>query len=200
MNIEEKRSTLQREISNLRASLQPASEDAIAARIIAMHEAGLSYPQAINPKKARAAYSFALRGCAIEALRITSIKILRGEIPTIRRFLPTPPELAALVREEHSRLSSEARSARDQLEALEYQPQPKRTPEEQARAEAVVARARNLIKSSARPADGISNSDPEYWSKIAALKDRPHVYPEHEKFRERVKSTLEEQEASNGES
>lgn len=119
--------------------LRPASEDAIASAIIKLAGSGLAFPPGLRADGAAKVYGFALRGVSIEALKRTVIRIVQGEIPTVRDFLPTPPALAALVKSEAREIWMDRERLISIKDALEFKrPGNQRTEEEKARVAAMV--------------------------------------------------------------
>lgn len=106
------------EISSLTEQLQPASDDAVTARILSLHNAGLAWPPGIDGKSAARVYGFALKGLPGEALKRTVTRIIRGEVEEIKSFMPTPPQLAVMVRMEARPLLDARARARETIESL----------------------------------------------------------------------------------
>lgn len=92
--------TLAEKISAANDKLRPASDDAIASAIIKLAGAGLAFPAGIEPSGAARVYQFALRGVSLEALKRSVMRIVQGEIESVRNFIPTPPALASIVKAE----------------------------------------------------------------------------------------------------
>ena len=107
------------------------------ARVLSLHNAGLGWPQGIDGKSAPKVYGFALKGLPGEALKRAVTKIIRGEIDGVTKFMPTPPELANLVRAEARPLIEDRARARETLDAYE-RGLPEKTPEAKARVRAMV--------------------------------------------------------------
>ena len=174
-------STLTNEISSLTEQLQPASDDAIAARIQSLRNSGLSWPQGLDGKAAASVYVFALKGLPGEALKRTVTKIIQGEVSGITSFMPTPPQLAVMVRMEARPLVDARARARETLESLTTKPH------ETVRDPASVARVRALVRkvkddaAEVREASQrgytavlpISHDQAEIYKKMLDLPDRP---------------------------
>lgn len=115
-------STLDQKISSATDLLIPASEDAIASAIIKLASCGLPFPTGIDPTNAARVYQFALRGVAREAIKRVVVRIVQGDVPTVREFLPAPPALAALCKAEARELWTDRERLLATKEALEFKP------------------------------------------------------------------------------
>lgn len=148
---------------------------------MSLRNGGLDWPQGMDIKTAARVYGFALKGLPIKALKDTITKILRGEVEGITKFMPTPPQLAVMVRME-ARLLVDARArARETIESLTV------NHGETARDPASVARVRALVR---KVKDGaaevreasrrgytadlpISHEQAETYKRMLELPDRP---------------------------
>lgn len=122
-------STLDRQITELSEILAPSASDAVAYALKAMGEAGMSVPTSIKPDESVAVYRFAMQGLPAIALRAATEKLIRGEYdrPCLG-IIPTPPELAALVRIEAASYRGDMvrlRSAKDSVDDAERLRQPR---------------------------------------------------------------------------
>lgn len=132
-------STLNEKISIANERLRPVSDDGIASAIIKLAGAGLSFPPSIRSDGAARVYQFALRGVSVEGLRRTIVKIVQGEHPQVRDFLPTPPALAAMVKAEERELWADRERLLSTKDAMEFKrPGGAKTDEEKARVRAMV--------------------------------------------------------------
>lgn len=101
--------------SRLEAHLHPASDEELGVTFAMLQSAFPAGNLAEGEARANArAYMIALEGVPSFALAEAVRLILRGEAGLDRRFMPTPPELRALV----DRLSLRARAHRVQLRRL----------------------------------------------------------------------------------
>ena len=122
-----------RQIGELREKLARASDDAVTARILFLTRSGLKFPAEMDATKAAQIYAFALKGCSLEALKTVCERIVQGRVEGIRRFMPTSPELAALVRAEGAVLSSDLARATATLDAIQANTQQPPVVDEAAR-------------------------------------------------------------------
>lgn len=186
-------STLTDRITRLTEALRPASDDMVAARILAMHNAGMAFPQSVKADVAVKAYVFALRNSSMQALKAVSVKLLQGEVPGLTRFLPTPAELAALVKAEQARIAGEVHDAKMTLEALQFRPV-HRSEEERERIRARVAAFRESVRLEKQKVDTIAIADDEekreYWRRIMAIGDAKNITPEQRAFRDQVHAAI----------
>lgn len=197
-------SSLNREISDLTDLLRPASDDAAVSRVMSLRNAGLEWPTGIDGKTAPRVYGFALKGLPLGAIKSTVAKIIRGEVPSIKKFMPTPPELAALVRSEVRPIVEDLSRARATVEAMQRgAPVEEKTPEAIERVRQLVAGVKLAAKEAKegeargyRPEMPLSPEEAEHYRKILALPDAKEVNEEHLAYRRRIASKLE---ASEGE-
>lgn len=193
-------STLNRELSEVTERLQPASHDGIAAAILKLHRAGLSYPPGVDPVKAGDIYAFALKGVALEAIKRAMTKIIQGEIPGVRDFIPTPPALAAIVKAEASELWRHRERLLLALDSVKAGgPGAEATPEAKARVRALVAGVRAAAadvreqeRRGYQASVPLTHDQAEYFSKILALKDAPAVSADHMAARRFASKKIEE--------
>lgn len=127
-------STLRREIGELDEKLLRASDDAVMARVLFLTRSGLKFPAELDAARAPQIYAFALKGCSLEALKTVCERIVQGRVEHIRSFMPTAPELAALVRAEGAVLALDLARARATLDAIQENTQEKPVVDEAARA------------------------------------------------------------------
>lgn len=135
-------STLTQELSVLTDHLQPASDDAIAARLLSLTRAGLSFPPGLDPKRAGQIYGFAMKGISIEALKRATEKLIKGDVPNHNRnFIPTPPAFAAIAKAEAREMHTDAARIRETIDALQlgYVVGPVKTDEAKAAVRNMVA-------------------------------------------------------------
>lgn len=165
-----------------------------------MHNAGLAWPPGIDGKTAARVYGFALKGLPGEALKRTVTRIIRGEVETITTFMPTPPQLAVMVRMEARPLLDARARARETIESLTV------NHAEIVRDPASVARVRDLVRkvkdeaadvreASQRGAMAvlpISHDQAEAYKKMLDLPDRPGaVDADAMAFRRRVQAKID---------
>ena len=188
------------EISSLTEQLQPASDDAIAARIQSLRNSGLSWPQGLDGKAAASVYVFALKGLPGEALKRTVTKIIQGEVAGITSFMPTPPQLAVMVRMEARPLVDARARARETLESLTAPvAQTVRDPASVARVRALVRKvkddAADMREASQRGAMAIlpiSHEQAETYKRMLDLPDRPGaVDADAMAYRRRIQAKIE---------
>lgn len=192
-------STLKTQLSEVIVQLQPASPDAIAARLLALKDAGLAYPPGINPQRAPDLYAFALKGTSVEALKRASKRILRGDVEgQSPNFIPTPPGFAALCRQEAVALYADSARLRETIETIELgRPAPhQKTPEEKARVRAMVDKVKEAAAALAdhkRPLEPPYSiwrnkefsrpTEPGPWEKLGALSQQGNENGEEETSR-----------------
>lgn len=130
---------MEQQITAVTARLAPAGEDAVAKALRSLQAAGLGLPSSIDPKEVGKVYSFALSGLSQDALVIAVKKLVRGEYNVNRAFIPTPPELAAMVR-------AEAKTISDDLVRLKATAEAMRPPETVKVSEEGKARIRKMLE------------------------------------------------------
>ena len=151
-------------------------------------------------KAAASVYVFALKGLPGEALKRTVTKIIQGEFEGITGFMPTPPQLAVMVRMEARPLLDARASARETLESLTA------PSAGTVRDPASVARVRDLVRkvkedaAEVREASQrgsmavlpISHEQAETYKKILDLPDRPGGVDEDVmSFRRRIQTKID---------
>lgn len=140
-------STLDQKISSATDLLISASEDAIASAIIKLAGCGLPFPTGIDPNNAARVYQFALRGVSREAIKRVVMRIVQGDVPTVREFLPAPPALAALCKAEARELWTDRERLLATKEAMEFRPSGgQKTEEEKANVRAMVRAVKERAK------------------------------------------------------
>ncbi|MBN7759483.1 hypothetical protein JYP46_21900 [Nitratireductor aquimarinus] len=78
--------------------IRPASQAELAGALQLLFDA-LPFQRGSNGENVAAAYIEALRGVSLDAIKAGISRFLRGEVEGINmRFVPTPPELARIVR------------------------------------------------------------------------------------------------------
>lgn len=78
---------------------KPASAAEISDALRVLFDGGLPFQRGVNPDNAAMLYVEALRGFTVEGIRAGITKFIRGECDDVSpRFIPTPPELAKIVR------------------------------------------------------------------------------------------------------
>lgn len=126
-------SILTQEIGDLQSKLARATDDAVMARVLFLTRSGLKFPAELDAARAPQIYAFALKGCSLEALKIVCERIVQGRVETIRSFMPTAPELAALVRAEGAVIASDLARASATLDAIQANAQQPPVVDEAAR-------------------------------------------------------------------
>lgn len=112
---EMQRRTVAEMCSRLEGHLHPASDEELGVTFAMLQSAFPAANLADGEARANArAYMLALEGTPAFALEEAMRRVLRGEAGIDRRFMPTPPELRALV----DRLSLPARAHRVRLRRL----------------------------------------------------------------------------------
>lgn len=167
---------------------------------MSLRNAGLEWPPGIDGKTAARIYSFALKGLPGEALKSAVMKIIRGEFESIGRYMPTPPQLAVMVRMEARPLLDARARARETLESLSA------GRAESVKDPAAVARVRDLARKvrddAAELRDAsvrgsmaflpISHEQAETYQRILDLPDRAGaVDAEVLAYRRRVQSRID---------
>ncbi|OCO98878.1 hypothetical protein BC374_25575 [Ensifer sp. LC13] len=115
-------STLSREITALTERLTGVGETAVLRSLDAMQTAGMTMPQAIEPKKILAVYLYALSGVPGFGLSTATMKLIRGDYAANPNVLlgaiPKPPVLAALAKAEALNLRAELARKREMVAVL----------------------------------------------------------------------------------
>lgn len=188
------------EISSLTEQLQPLSDDGNVARVLSLHNAGLAWPLGIDGHTAAKVYGFALKGLPGEALKRAVTRIIRGEVEEITRFMPTPPQLANLVRKEARPLVEARARAIDAIESIEA------GREQKARNPAAVGRVRDLVRKVKEDASDmreasvrgsmavspISHEQAENYKRMLDLPDRPGALdPDVVAYRRRIQTKID---------
>lgn len=187
-------------ISDLTGQLQPLSDDGTIARVLSLHNAGLQWPPGLDGKVAPKVYGFALKGLPGEALKRAVTRIIRGEVPTVTRYMPTPPELAALVRAEARDLYADRGRLLLALDSMETgKPMPERDQSAVDRVRQLVAgvklaaiEARQNSGRGALPEEPASPEEVERLQKILDLPDVANVTAEHMAARRRASARIGE--------
>jgi len=79
--------------------MRTASASEISAELDVLFTSGIPFQRGVAPDKIAVTYIASLQGCTAEAIRAGVMKFLRGECESVSdRFIPTPPELARIVR------------------------------------------------------------------------------------------------------
>lgn len=189
-------STLNREISVLTDKLAPINDDQAGVAFRRLLMTGLSLPASMDAAKAPGIYAFALRGISHDGLHRAVEKVIRGEYDNISRsFMPTPPELAALAREEAKVIVADLIRLKDRRESITPQKvEVDRSPEVMARVKALRKKALQELqaaKVTGTTSEPMTDEQAEYWAKINGLKDRPDVSMEQREFRSKVAASLD---------
>lgn len=145
--------SLEQQISELSEMLAPSAVDIVPQCLHAMKTAGMALPSTIKPEDALGVYRFAVERLPAAALSRVTGKLMRGEYDRSHLgLIPTPPELAALVRSEAGDLRADLirlRGAKQTLDEVEQLRQPRDEAEKQ--------RVRELIERSRRGFPGAFN-------------------------------------------
>lgn len=113
-------STLQQQITATAERLRPCGDDGVAKALKTLQTAGLALSSTIAPGDAQTVYSYALAGLSHEALTTACKKLIRGEYDIERKsFMPSPAELAAVVRAEQRRIAEDHARLRDTMASVE---------------------------------------------------------------------------------
>lgn len=177
-------STLSDKISAVNDLLTPASDNSIASAVIKLAGIGLPFPPGLDPEKAALVYQFALRGVAHEAIKRVVLKITQGEVPSVMKFLPAPPELAALCKAEAREIWTDRERLIALKEAMEFKrPGGLRTEEEKARVRAMVDQVkRNAAALRDEVKDEFYNKPEDELNRIFRNKVDPPAEPSAGKF------------------
>lgn len=199
-------STLRREISELSEKLARASDDAITARILFLKRSGMKLPGGVDADKIDRIYGFALKGCSHEGLKAVTERLIQGGYPEINpAFIPTPAELARIVRAEDAKMAAARARAVELIEAMQPEAPAAAKVDEGAkeRIRKMVAGVKLAAKEAKeneargyRPEMPLSPEEAERYRKILALPDAKEVNEEHMAYRRRIAAKLE---ASEGE-
>lgn len=101
---------------------KPATSAEISEAVKLLFESGLPFQRGANPGNVAMAYVESLRGMSAPAITAGILKFLRGECEEVSpRYVPTPPELARIVRTAvvPERIPAERRIAPPQLSDAE---------------------------------------------------------------------------------
>lgn len=199
MNSLAPRLNIDAEIAEIRDRLSPAEKSHIDKAVVSLKAAGLQYPVGIDMDKISTVYNMALKGVSHQALAKTVAKYIRGEYSAQSfGYMPTPPELAARVREEE-------RADRQQIirliERRDSQSGPEKvekSPESKARVREKVAQflAANseFRRSKEKQTDApMTPERAEMFRQIMALPDRGEPTFEVKQYRERIAKVMEDQ-------
>ena len=137
-------STLEREITVLTERLREPG-DAVALRCLEMLlTAGFVFPSSIDPEQAAKVYGFALSRVPAVGIDSATKKLIRGEYERDgHRYLPLPPEWAALARKEAEKIREDRMRAIERRDAYHLANERAKPvdPAAKARVRALVARA-----------------------------------------------------------
>lgn len=195
-------STLRQEISDLteRLSLK-ASDDAITARVLFLKRSGMKLPGDVDAEKIDRIYGFALKGCTADGLKTVTERLVQGGYPDLNpAFIPTPAELARLVRAEDTKAATARARAVEMVEAMKPDAPASAKVDDAARARirAMVAGVKMAAKEArensgrgAIPEAPITAEEADRISKILALPDAPNVTAEHMAARRRAEAKIE---------
>lgn len=130
-------------------------------------------------------YSFALAGLSHDAIVIAVKRLIRGEYDINKAFIPTPPELAAIVRSEAKNIMDDLVRLKATAEAM--RPQEKATPADEGmkariRERLAEFRASHRMAKEAERGQVVAEVTPEKAAmlrKILALPDAKEVSAEH---------------------
>lgn len=196
-------STLAAQITVVTDRLAPVAEDAIAKALRSLQAAGLGLPSSVNPKDMNKVYSYALHGLSHEALMVAVRKLVRGEYDIDRRaFIPTPPELAAMVRAETRVITDDLVRLKQKAEAIGLQSKPSTTegtasdPKARERVQVLLGRFRAAVAASKAQDrryvadDSVSPEMADMWAKIMDLPDAKEVGIDQVHYRNSVREKL----------
>lgn len=196
-------STLAAQITVVTDRLAPVGDDAIAKALRSLQTAGLGLPASVNPKDMNKVYSYALQGLSHEALMVAVRKLVRGEYDIDRKaFIPTPPELAAMVRSEARVITDDLVRLKQKAEAIRLQSKPSTTegtardPKARERVQALLGQFRASVAASkaqergAVADDSVSPEMADMWAKIMDLPDAKEVGIEQVQYRNAVRAKL----------
>lgn len=129
-------------------------------------------------------YSFALAGLSHDAIVIAVKRLIRGEYDINKAFIPTPPELAAIVRSEARAITDDLIRLKATAEAMRPKETAKVSDEGKARIRDMLAnfRASHRMAKEAERGQVVAEVTPEKAAmlrKILALPDAKEVSAEH---------------------
>lgn len=190
-------STLQNEITDLQRKLSPAGDEVVAKALASLRTAGLRAPEGIPATDINKVYSFALSGLSGYALNKVVRRIIQGEFPHITAFIPTPPELAHLTRNEQVRISEDLIRAKAKAEAMAPPERHTLSPEAKARMKALWDQFKWNHKAEKAKERGTLSPDlpltPEREDELRrmlALKDAQNITAEQLAFRRHIEMKL----------
>lgn len=193
-NLPAAHSTLDRQISALTEKLAPVHQDHISEAVASMLKAGMSLPSNMDPSEAPAVYGFAMNGASVGGVKRAVVKLIRGEYDLRNRsFIPSPPELAALARDETRIFVADRARLRETMQSLTERPEP-RSPEMTARAKELVAHWRASEEArkaeTALPHQPMTEDRADYWRRIMDVKDAPNPGDEQMQFRRQIEKQV----------
>ena len=196
-------STLEQQITAVSGRLRPAGDDAVAKALRSLQAAGLGLPAGIEPKGVGMIYTYALGGLSHDALNIAVKKIIRGEYNINRAFIPTPPELAAIVRAEAKVITDDLVRLKATAEAMRPAEPAKVSEEGKARIRKMLEeyRASHRLAKEAERGNVVPEVTPEkiaMLSRIMALPDAKEITAEQMANR-RAAAVLIERNSGNAE-
>lgn len=192
---------MEQQITATQARLAPAAESDIAKVLVSLRSAGMGLPTGMKPEDVTTVYSYALSGLSTDALNIAAKKLIRGEYPIERKaFIPTPPELAAIVRAESRVISDDLVRLKDTAESMRGPEKPKVDEAAKARIREKLAqfRADHAAQKAASKTpvveEEMTHEQVAYFRKIQDLPDAPEITPEQMRHRNAIASRIEKAE------
>lgn len=161
-----------------------------------MRRAGASAPNGMEWDDASKVYEYALKDVPSSALKIVTKKFVSGEYENMEyRYIPRPPELAAMCRMEARSIHEDLRRLNEKKETLSLlAPKPKASEDEKER---IRKMHKDFMAHHAATKEGFIVQEPmteekaEYWRAIMELKDSPSDRPETEVFKRSIKVQIE---------
>lgn len=200
-------STLEQQITATTERLRPAGEDAVAKTLRSLQAAGLGLPSGMKPEDVTTVYSYALSGLSNDALNTAAKKLIRGEYPIERKaFIPTPPELAAIVRAEARQITDDLIRMKATAESMKPKTVEQVSEEGRERVRKMLRDFRADHRTAKEAQRGVvveADESPEQidrWDKIiSTLKDRHDMTPEQIAYRNAVAKRVEASKAKHTE-
>lgn len=190
--------TLQQQISVLGERLRPCGDEGVAKSMRALLTSGLALPSTIAPADMNKVYAFALSGLSMDALNTAIKKLIRGEYNIDRKsFIPLPPEMAGIVRQEQRVIFEDLARAKQTLASIQLQR--RQAPDESAVRRVAKLKADFIAQHAAfKAAENPSRSEREvdadqaaHLAKIMSLTDAPTISKEQMQQRGMAQAILD---------
>lgn len=193
-------STLTREIGELTDKLAPADRETVAKHLLSLTKSGMAVPSGMKPDDMHSVYGYALSDVPAVGLRRAVEKIIKGEYNINYRFLPLPPELAAMARLEAKSLRDDLVRLREKQATIQSLTASQPQEPDQATRERVGKLRKDFLRrhQEQRAADRshavhapMSEEKADMLGRIMALPDAKTITVEQHEYRSRVKEEIE---------